>query len=297
MAKLLTKYIKYLSEEKKLSKNTVDSYIRDINQLADYLGTVGINDLCDATNSVLITYVIHMKRANKAVSSITRGVVSMHSFYNFALISGYIENDPTIGLEVPENEEHTVSIMTQEEIKLLLDCPQTVDFKGYRDKAMFELLYATGIKVSELISLRFDEVDLKNEFIVCGKGSKRRAVPLGTMAVFAVSRYIENARNKQLVASQAPELFLNLNGQPLTRQGFWKILKTYKEKANIKSDITPHTVRHTFAVHMLENGTSIKDVQTMLGNNSQATSALYKKMLEMHINEVYKQAHPRAKIK
>ena len=297
MTRLLSKYISYLSEEKHLSKNTVDSYLRDIKRLEEYLADIGVFDLCDVTKSMLITYVIHMQRANKAAASITRGVVSMHSFYNFALISGYIEQDPTVGLEVPKNEEHIISIMTQEEIKFLLECPKTVDFKGYRDKAMLELLYATGIKVSELISLKIDEVDLENEFIICGKGSKRRAFPMGNMAVFAVSRYIKNARNKQLVVSQASELFLNLNGQPLTRQGFWKILKTYKEKANIKSDITPHSVRHTFAVHMLENGTKMKDVQLMLGNSSQSTSALYKKMLDMHIKEVYASAHPRAKIK
>ena len=297
MTRLVTKYINYLSKEKKLSKNTVESYIRDVKQLKQYAESLGIDDLCDVTKQVFVTYVIHMQRMGKATASITRSVVSLRSFYNFALMSGYVETDPLEGFETPKTQEHTASILTEEEIKCLLEFPKAVDFKGYRDKAMLELLYATGIKVSELIELKADEVNLQDEYIVCGKGNKRRAVPMGQMAVLAVSRYIEFARERQPVMNQAPELFLNLNGQPLTRQGFWKILKDYKKKANISSNITPHTLRHTFAVHMLENGTEIKDVQTMLGNNSQSTSSMYKKMLDKNIDKVYKKAHPRANIK
>lgn len=293
--KLMKKYINYLTKEKKLSENTVSSYLRDIRQLSDYVNDTGITDLCDVNRQVLVTYVIHMQRVGKAVSSITRSIVSIRSFYNFAVIMGYIEQDPTEGLELPKNEEHTVSILNEEEIKCLLDFPKAVDFKGYRDKAMLELLYATGIKVSELIAIRVDEVNLEESFIVCGKGSRRRAVPMGEMAHLAVSRYIENARSHQLVGKQDPELFLNLNGQALTRQGFWKILKDYKTKANISTDITPHTLRHTFAMHMLENGTQIRDVQTMLGNNSGSSSNMYKKMLDKRIEDIYKKAHPRAK--
>jgi len=293
--KLMKKYINYLTKEKKLSENTVSSYLRDIRQLSDYVNDTGITDLCDVNRQVLVTYVIHMQRVGKAVSSITRSIVSIRSFYNFAVIMGYIEQDPTEGLELPKNEEHTVSILNEEEIKCLLDFPKAVDFKGYRDKAMLELLYATGMKVSELIAIRVDEVNLEESFIVCGKGSRRRAVPMGEMAHLAVSRYIENARSHQLVGKQDPELFLNLNGQALTRQGFWKILKDYKTKANISTDITPHTLRHTFAMHMLENGTQIRDVQTMLGNNSGSSSNMYKKMLDKRIEDIYKKAHPRAK--
>ncbi len=291
----MKKYLKYLSLEKKLSKNTVDSYMRDINQLAEHTNSLGINDLCDVTSEIMLTYIIHMQRIGKAPSSITRGIVSIRSFYHFALMMGYIESDPTQGLELPKNEDVEVSVLNQNEIKALLEYPKTVDFKGYRDKAMLELLYATGIKVSELISLKTDEVNLDENYIVCGIGSRRRAVPIGDMAVIAISRYISFARNRQIVENQDNELFLNLNGKALTRQGFWKILKDYKIKANIKTDITPHTLRHTFAMHMLENGTKIKDVQTMLGNNSASTSAMYKKMLDNNISEIYKKAHPRAK--
>ena len=296
-SRLVTKYIQYLSKEKKPSENTVESYIRDVRQLAEYAASVGVSDLCDVTKQLLITYIIYMQRRGKATSSITRGIVSIRSFYNFALMSGYIEKDPTEGLEVPKNEEHTISILNEEEIKCLLECPKTVDFKGYRDKAMLELLYATGIKVSELIELKVDQINLDEGFIICGKGSKMRAMPMGDMAVLAVSRYIENARSRQLVENQADELFLNLNGQPLTRQGFWKILKDYKKKANISTDITPHTLRHTFAIHMMKNGTDVRDVQTMLGNNSQSTSTMYKKMVDNHLDEIYKKAHPRANLK
>ncbi len=294
MTRLVSKYIAYLSREKGLSKNTVDSYIRDIRQLGDYAQSVGVKDLCDVTKSLLITYIVHMQRLAKATASITRSIVSIRSFYNFAIMAGYVDEDPTVGLEIPKSEEHTVQILTQEEIKQLLELPRTVDFKGYRDKAMLELLYATGIKVSELISLKADEVSLEEAFVICGTGNKRRAVPMGEMAVIALERYITCARSKQLVANQAPELFLNLNGKQLTRQGFWKILKDYKNKANISGNITPHTLRHTFAVHMLENGTEMGDVQTMLGNNSQTASAMYKKMLDKHLDEVYKKSHPRA---
>ncbi len=293
-SRLMKKYVNYLTKEKKLSENTVSSYMRDIRQLQEYAADSGITDLCDITHQVLVTYIIYMQRAGKAASSITRGIVSIRSFFNFAVIMGYVEQDPSEGLEVPKSEEHSVSILTQEEIKSLLNYPKAVDFKGYRDKAMLELLYATGIKVSELIAIRMDEVEIADSYIICGKGSRRRAVPMGEMAQLAVSRYIEHARARQLVEKQDPELFLNLNGQALTRQGFWKILKDYKTKANISSDITPHTLRHTFAMHMIENGTEIRDVQTMLGNNSGSSSAMYKKMLDKRIAEVYKKAHPRA---
>lgn len=292
--RLMEKYINYLTEEKKLSESTVSSYMRDIRQLREYAEDNGITDLCDASHQLLVTYVIYMQRAGKATSSITRGVVSIRSFYNFAVMMGYIEEDPTVGLEVPKSEEHSVTILTQEDIKCLLDFPKPVDFKGYRDKAMLELLYATGIKVSELIAIRTDEIDLVEGYIICGKGGRRRAVPMGEMAVLAVSRYIEKARARQLVEKQDPELFLNLNGQALSRQGFWKILKDYKNKANISANITPHTLRHTFAMHLIENGTEIRDVQTMLGNNSGSSAAMYKKMLDKHIAEIYKKAHPRA---
>ncbi len=293
-SQLVKKYIKYLTKEKRLSDNTVSSYMRDIRQLSEYALSVGITDLCEVTKQVLVTYIIHMQRAGKATSSITRGIVSIRSFYNFAVMMGFVEDDPTEGLEIPKNEEHSVSILTQEEVKCLLDFPKAVDFKGYRDKAMLELLYATGIKVSELIAIRADEVNLEESYIVCGNGNRRRAIPIGEMAVLAISRYLQFARSRQLVEKQAPELFLNLNGQPLTRQGFWKILKDYKKKANISTDITPHTLRHTFAMHMLENGTQIRDVQTMLGNNSGSSSAMYKKMLDRQIDKIYKKAHPRA---
>lgn len=296
-SKAVSKYITYLTREKKLSENTVESYMRDIRQMSEYLASISVEDICDVKKTELITYIISMQRAGKASSSVIRTIASMRSFYNFAVMMGYVEQDPTEGLEVPKPDEHNISILTQEEIKILLDYPKAVDFKGYRDKAMLELLYATGIKVSELIALRIDEVDIEDMFIVCGKGNRRRAVPIGEMAALAIGKYIENARSTQLVSKQSDELFLNLSGQPLTRQGFWKILKDYKKKARISTDITSHTLRHTFAVHMMENGADVRDVQTMLGNNSQSTSALYKKMVDGRIDELYKKAHPRANIK
>lgn len=294
MGKLLTKYIDYLSLERKLSDNTVQSYVRDIRQFQQYLDSMGAPDLCEVNRSVLITYVIHMQREGKATASIVRSIVSLRSFYNFAIMTGDIETDPTEGFETPKSEEHTVQVLTQEEVKRLLDLPRAVDFKGYRDKAMLELIYATGIKVSELINLKIDDVHLAESYIVCGNGTKRRAVPIGHMAVAAIDNYIEKARSRQLVESQAEELFLNLNGKQLTRQGFWKILKEYKNKANISADITPHTLRHTFAMHLLENGTDMEDVQVMLGNSSPTAANRYKRMLDEHLSDVYKKAHPRA---
>ncbi|MBQ3053667.1 MAG: tyrosine recombinase [Clostridia bacterium] len=295
MSRLVKKYITYLEKEKKLSKNTVESYIRDIRQLDEFAKNSGIKDLCDVTKPMLTSYIVHMQRMKKAPSSIARSTASLRSFYNFALISGYVEQDPTENLKIPKAEEsNTPAVLELDEIKRLLDIPRTVDFKGYRDKAILELMYATGMKVSELISLRADEIDLDKQFIICGKGSHRRAVPIGEMAVYALTRYVENARNRQVVSEQAPELFLNLNGQALTRQGLWKILKDYKKRANITSEITPDTIRHTFAVHMLDNGVDMGSVQNMLGNVSNSTSALYKKMMEGNLSEVYKKAHPRA---
>lgn len=290
----LNNYYVYLRDVKRSTNNTLQAYKRDLDKFVNYANVNGILDFADVDSDTIADFKVYLSGLGLSSPSVSRTLSSLRGLYQYLISAGECDNNPAKAIHNDKVEKKELMVLTSKEVELLLSQPDISDIKGLRDKAMLEILYATGIKVSELIAIKMDEVELADSYIICGKGSRRRAVPMGEMAHLAVSRYIEHARNRQLVEKQDTELFLNLNGQALTRQGFWKILKDYKTKANISTDITPHTLRHTFAMHMLENGTEIRDVQTMLGNNSGSSSNMYKKMLDKRIEEIYKKAHPRA---
>ena len=285
----------YLKTEKSLAENTVQSYSRDIKQFGSYLNIADAGEMLKISKQSIVTYLTYMRRSGKAASSILRMLASLRCFYGFVLSSGLTECDPTVGLDAPKPEERSFDVLTTRETEILLRQPSCKDFKGYRDKAMLELLYATGIRVSELISLNIEDIDLKNRVVSCGQTEKRRVVPIGTIAANSVKNYFENARYKFLIeVKDSNAMFLNQSGKRITRQGFWKIIKQYKEKANIEKDITPHTLRHSFAVHLLENGADVSAVKEMLGHSAQSTTQAYVKLVKKRIAEVYQKAHPRA---
>lgn len=288
-----SEYIEYLEKEKKLTENTLASYKRDIEQYKEYLHERKITDINNANKTVILTYLIDMQNRGRADSTISRSLASLRSFYGYMNRKGIIKNDPTLGLEAPKVEKKLPKILTTEEVERLLEQPKCTDLKGYRDKAMLELLYATGIRVSELIDLETEDVNLAMGFIRC-RGVRERVIPFGSIALKSVSEYINKARGFMIKDSDTKTLFVNCNGGKLTRQGFWKIIKYYKEKAGIVSELTPHTLRHSFAAHLLENGADLRSIQEMLGHSDISSTQIYSQILKNKIKEVYNKAHPRA---
>ena len=236
----------------------------------------------------------YLREENKKESTISRNLASTRSFYQFLIRSKKIKKDPTMTIESPKVEKRVPSILTSKEVELLLDQPKDVDLKGTRDKAMLEFAYATGMRVTEIISLNIEDVNLNDGIVICKNGSRTRNIPLGKMSLSALKEYIEQARNILVTSEKEKALFVNLNGRRLTRQGFWKIIKFYQEQANITKDITPHTLRHSFATHLLQNGADLKSIQMMLGHSDISSTQVYMQFQNDGLNDVYKKAHPRA---
>lgn len=290
----VARYGTYLTEEKRASRNTVASYLRDVNQFADYLQDHRNCGLRQAEGGMVQDYMEWMLGHGKSASSVTRFLASVKSFYNFLLAEGSISSNPAKGLTAAKTERKYPEILTSREVELFLDQPQCVDAKGFRDHAMLELLYATGIRVSELISLDLDDLNLSAGFIRCRSKGKERIIPLYHGAVKALQDYVKNIR-PQLIADNGVEaLFVNMNGERMSRQGFWKIIKCYQEKAGIEKDITPHTLRHSFAVHLLENGADLRSIQEMLGHADISSTQIYTHVIKRQLKDVYQKAHPRA---
>ena len=235
-----------------------------------------------------------MQEIGKKSSTISRGLASIRSFYQYGVKNKDVENDPTEGISSPKIEKRVPSVLTSSEVALLLDQPKNIDLKGIRDKAMLEFAYATGMRVTEIISLNVEDVDLEKGFATCRNGKKERTVPLGEMSLKALKDYVENARNIMIKDENEKALFVNVNGQRLTRQGFWKIIKYYKEQAHITKDITPHVLRHSFATHLLQNGADLKAIQTMLGHSDISSTQVYMQFQDESLKNVYRKAHPRA---
>ena len=276
------------------SDNTIQSYKRDVSQYINYLNTSGITDISKTTKTTVLTYLLKLQNQGKASSTVSRTLASIRSFYLFIIQSGTKMKDPTKNLEAPHVEKKLPQILTPQQIDLLLEQPSGDEPKGIRDKAMLELLYATGIKVSELINLKIKEVNLSVGFVICRTDKKERIIPIGNIAKTALRSYIENARNTMIAQPDEEVLFVNCNGQHLSRQGFWKIVKQYGKQANINADITPHILRHSFAAHLLENGADLKSIQEMLGHSDISSTQVYSHLMKSRINDVYKKAHPRA---
>jgi len=287
-------FITYLEKTKHASQNTIVSYRRDLLQLAAYLEGLGITEVSKVTKTSLNSYVMHLEKAGKATTTISRVLASVKAFFQFELNEGNIRRDPSGGLKPPRIEKKAPTILTVAEVDRFLSQPSGNNAKEIRDKAMLELLYATGIRVSELISLKVSDVNIVVGFIACRCGSRERMIPFGKTTKQALFRYMEQARTALLKGTETEWLFTNCSGRPMSRQGFWKIVKHYGEQAGIEADITPHTLRHSFAAHLLSGGADIQAVQTMLGHADMATTQMYIPYTKKDpLLKTYAGAHPR----
>lgn len=285
---------KYLREEKKSSANTLSSYLRDIRQFGAYLELHTDADFVSATEDELSEYINWLKGQGKSVATVSRCIASLKCLYAFLTIRQIIAENPSTKL-VPDKGEHKLpQILTSQEVDLLLEQPECIDAKGYRDKAMLELLYATGIRVTELINLDITDINLAAGVIRCRTRDKERLIPMYAKAVKALSDYVTLVRPQMIALPDEPSLFVNVNGERMSRQGFWKLIKYYQKKANIEKDITPHTLRHSFAAHLLENGADIHAIQEMLGHADISSTQVYTQLVKKQLKDVYNKAHPRA---
>lgn len=289
---LIEEFKSYLTTEKKSSANTVSSYVRDLTQFHRYLQGEGLS-LAEADTDVIEGYDSWLTGKGKSAATVTRSLASLKCFYNWMVSAGLREDNPAQGAKSIKVERKLPQILTNQEVELLLAQPQCVDQKGYRDHAILELLYATGIRVSELISLDVEHVNLAAGFIRCFSKNKERTIPLYPGAVKAISDYVRNVR-PQLAVEGEHALFVNMNGERMSRQGFWKIIKGYQEKAGIKTDITPHTLRHSFAAHLLANGADLRSIQEMLGHSDISSTQIYAQLVNQKLKDVYNKAHPKA---
>lgn len=284
----------YLRREKGSSENTVLSYQRDLRNFSKFLSEEGITVTERVNKTNLMAYVYDMQKKNRASATISRSIASLRAFFQYLLKEGIILDNPIAGMDSPKVEKKFPEILSLEKVELLLEQPNNSNLKGIRDKAMLEVLYATGIRVTELIHLKAADVNLSLEYIKCNKQDKTRIIPLGSKAIQAVESYIESARQVMVKEPGETTLFVNCSGSPMTRQGFWKIMKAYAKKAGIQEDITPHMLRHSFAVHLIENGADLQSVQEMLGHSDISTTQIYTKINKSKLKEVYAKAHPRA---
>lgn len=284
----------YLKNERELMQNTLDSYLRDIRIFEKYLKDNNQSLDC-VTKTGIITYLIYLQKNGKAASTISRNLASIRAYFQFLLNNGFVNEDPTLNLESPKVEKKLPSVLSKHEVEMFLEQPNSNEAKGLRDKAMLELLYATGIRVTELISLEIDDVDLVNGILHCmNSNNKCRTIPIGNCCLKYIRQYLNECRDKFSPDSKEKALFLNIHGEKMTRQGFWKIVKYYTKRANINKSITPHTLRHSFAVHLIENGADLQSIQEMLGHSDISTTQIYCKINDTRIKEVYSRTHPRA---
>ena len=287
-------FINYLSKEKNASYNTQISYERDLKKLTEYLLQQGITKVQEVSETSLNSYVLFLEKQGKAASTVSRYIASFKGFFEYCLKQGIISNDPAERLKPPKVEKKFPQILTISETQRLMDGPDLQSDKGIRDRAMLELLYATGIRVSELISLKMEDMNLAMEYVVCHEKSKDRIIPFGGEAKAALVNYFEKTRKQMVGEAESEYLFVNCSGKPMSRQGFWKLIKYYAEKAGIEKEITPHTFRHSFAAHLLENGADVQSVQKMMGHADVSTTQMYVEMQAGNVRDVYKKFHPRS---
>ena len=294
MTDYIADYRTWLQEEKHASDNTLSSYLRDINQFKTWLLGAGSPDLRRVKKDTINEYMLYLSGAGKSPATITRCTASLKSFYAYMLGRGAVKTNPAKNVAALKVERKCPEILTSKEVELFLEQPKCVDEKGYRDHAMLELLYATGIRVSELIGLDVGDVNLAGGFIRCRSKTRERIIPLYRTAIKALRDYMTDIRPRIISGPDEQALFVNMNGERMSRQGFWKIIKYYQEKAEISKDITPHTLRHSFAVHLLENGADLRSIQEMLGHADISSTQIYAHIIKKHLKDVYQKAHPRA---
>ena len=294
MLDLIQAYENYLKKVKHASANTISSYMRDIRQFSQWLSLNEGIDVIDATQLNIHKYMRYLEEEGRSGATISRCLASLKNFYLYLVSSGFLEKTPVMDIHIDRGEKKMPQILTGREIELLLAQPVCVDAKGYRDKAMLEVMYATGMRVTELISLDVDDVNLDLGIIKCNGAKKSRAIPLYPMALRALTMYMRDIRESMLADPDETALFVNVGGFRMSRQGFWKILKYYQAKAGIEKDITPHTLRHSFAVHLLENGADLGSLQELMGHSDISSTQVYTHMINQKLKSVYEKCHPKA---
>ncbi|MBQ2404648.1 MAG: tyrosine recombinase [Lachnospiraceae bacterium] len=294
MLDLVSAYENYLTKIKRASANTISSYMRDIRQFAGWLQQTENIDVIEASQLNISSYLTHLESEGRSGATVSRCLASLKNFYSYVVSSGFLEQTPVTEIKVERGEKKLPQILTGREIELLLAQPVCVDAKGFRDKAMLETMYATGIRVTELIDLNIGDVNLDVGIIKCAGSKKTRAIPLYPAALSALRTYVESVRSMMLADPDEKALFVNVNGVRMSRQGFWKILKHYQASAHIEKEITPHTLRHSFAVHLLENGADIGSVQELMGHSDVSSTQMYTQMINNKLKSVYAKFHPKA---
>ena len=294
MLDLIGAYENYLTKVKQASSNTIASYMRDIRQFAEWLQQNEEIDVVDASQVNIGGYLSHLKEEGRSGATVSRCLASLKNFFGYAVSTGFLESTPVTDIRVDRGAKKLPQILTGREIELLLAQPVCTDAKGFRDKAMLELMYATGIRVTELIDLDIDAVNLELGIIKCSGTKKTRSIPLYPAALKALGLYIKNVRSGMLLHPGEKALFVNINGVRMSRQGFWKILKHYQQTAGIDKEITPHTLRHSFAVHLLENGADIGSLQELMGHSDISSTQMYTHMINNKLKSVYEKCHPKA---
>lgn len=293
MEQAIDQFVAYLHNIKETSANTELSYRRDLKKVIVFLHARNLTEWVDVSEEALKDYITSMGEQNFAAATISRNIASIKALFHFMAQEGIVKKDITDGLKAPKIEKKIPEILTMDEVIRLLEQPSGNSHKEIRDKAMLELLYATGIRVTELITLKVSDVNLPMSFIICRDAHKERVIPFGKAAKEALVRYLTEAREQMIEDKSSDILFCNFSGAPMSRQGFWKLIKFYAKKAGITADITPHTLRHSFAAHLVENGADLRSVQEMLGHSDISTTQIYANMNHNRIREVYAKAHPR----
>ncbi|MBQ3408687.1 MAG: site-specific tyrosine recombinase XerD [Clostridia bacterium] len=293
MEKQINNFLEFLQKDKKLTDNTLQSYKRDISQYENYIQQNNL-DYASVDEGTIKGYLEYLQENGKKTSTVSRNLASIRSFYQYSVRVKDLKKDPTENVQSPKIEKRIPNVLSTKEVELLLEQPEDTDLKGIRDKAMLEFAYATGMRVTEIISLDIKDINVKEGYVICKTGTKQRTIPLGEMSVKALKNYVDESRPYLIKSDDEPSLFVNINGKRLTRQGFWKIVKFYKEQAHIDKEITPGVLRHSFATHLLQNGADLKAIQTMLGHSDISSTQVYMQFQDEGIKNIYKKAHPRA---
>lgn len=293
MERHIEEFIEYLHNIKKTSENTTVSYRRDLYKWMDYMNNQGIDSVNDVTEEHLKAFVEYLEEKKFKATTISRNIAAIKALYHYLFKEKIVEEDISDCIHAPKVEKKLPEIMSIEDAVRLIEQPNGDSPKELRDRAMLELLYATGIRVSELISLKLSDINMQMGYLICRDGNKERMIPFGNKAKNALFKYLEKGRNAMLLEYSIEELFVNCSGQAMSRQGFWKLIKAYAKKAGIEADITPHTLRHSFAAHLVENGADLRSVQEMMGHSDISTTQIYASLTNNHLREVYAKTHPR----
>lgn len=294
MVDLLRAYENYLIKVKSASDNTVSSYLRDIRQFANWLVSNQCIDIAEAKQTDIQMYISWLRESGRSSSTLSRAIASLKNFYAYLSSSGFVTDSPVCEIHIDRIEKKLPNILSGREIELLLSQPLISDAKGIRDKAMLEVMYATGIRVSELIALNVDDVNLELGIIKCTNAKSTRVLPLYRGALNSLALYLRTVRRGMILSADEDALFVNVAGRRMSRQGFWKIIKSYQESAHIEKEITPHMLRHSFAVHLLENGADLSSLQELMGHSDISSTQIYTQMVNQKVRSVYEKCHPKA---